>query len=59
MSDDFQAQWPDCETEGYGGKIYFDPKHRKHCRKRELAGLAPVTELPPLPNPYAASGATT
>ncbi|MDQ0376549.1 hypothetical protein [Amycolatopsis thermophila] len=51
------ADWPDCETEGCDGKILLRPEgenKRTKCARCEMAGLAPRTELPPLPEPYAA-----
>jgi hypothetical protein len=51
---DYQDQWPKCATEGCTGHIYFDAEHRKRCRACELKGLAPRTDIPPLPEPYTA-----
>lgn len=57
MSDTYQDRWPTCGTDGCGNRIYLthNPvtgKPREHCAECELNGVAPVTELPPLPVPY-------
>ena len=48
---DYQGNWPKCATEGCNGRIYLHPETRKVCAACEMKGLAPRTELPPLPAP--------
>lgn len=59
MSDTYQDRWPTCATDGCDNRIYLHPGERKHCRACELNGVAPMTELPPLPVPYSTRTETT
>jgi hypothetical protein len=47
-------RWPECATRDCDGRIYLTRypvtgEPRTHCAACEQRGLAPVTQLPPLP----------
>jgi hypothetical protein len=47
------GEWPKCRNYNQcGNRVYLRPDERTVCAACEQQGLAPKTELPPLPEPY-------